>query len=1421
MKWIFRCLAVLALGMSLQAETVGRREMRNGVMHLILENELAQVVVCPSAGAAIVEYIDKRSGVDFAAKPGENETAGYGWRDTTAYDFYGWNRIGSLPYGAELIKGKGRGAIRAVCTSDWLLVEREMALADDGTTLTVTVRHTNVSDTPHTLWLRFQPFMALDDRAMVSSAILVPGPEPRTLRRVNTGSPQDANFIDVPGYWMAVNASNDVGLWMTFDTNDATLDSTWTGDKGRFTAEVRPHPRIVAPGESVMLHAAYQPFSAGDKDAQLGMELIPETARGPAQRFLALARPNLAVLASYTMGKSLDWKQSLLETNRFTFSIFRRDRFALLDWGIVDAMMAVPGDQSISIRTRLYAQAFDAQARPFAVSYRLTITDALGKVVKQQRWQSEGGGAVRLIDRQENVSIEDLPDGRYTFLLEAFDGTEVTRPVHQYVETRKLAGATRAAACAARVKAEQGVPLEQRERPFVTALRTMAVPAVDSGVAPIGVEEAAGLARAGWPVRVGVPFAQGVLKMGAPAALSDPGGKAVPVQTTVMGTWPDGSVKWLLADFQATVPANSHVFYTLKANARPAAAPAADLAAQQEGSIRVDTGVRQWAFAAGDAKLLGLFGADDVWWRTADGRNYRFALRGEEAGISVVENGPLRAVVKVVGWYVPVPPAAGEPIARGEFRAEFCRGQAWFRLYHTFTFAGDPWRDGLASTGVRFSGLLANATEAGIDMDGQTVFRPGKLTLWQADDDHAVIESGAAPVHAGRRSTGAAVLRSPAGGAVVYHRNLWELFPKTVEVEAGGGAIAFDYWPRRAGALDWRPYEDAWMQSSSSPHALGAGVSRTHEFIVDRGGALDPAQYQAVFDEPVLAVVPPRYLCATKALFHLQPYDPDKAPELESLLSEGLGSWILNREVYGWNGQWDYGTLHNWYVPELGRWADYGRYANLMNEQDILHLPWLAYLRSGDRAYFKLAEANTRHLMEVGTIRLSPLYPDDAGMSRRHHACVWLGQADFGHSMLDPFLELYHATGYRPAFEAAERMARAMAKNRRVDIPLTGRYLSNPVTGLARMYLETQDPFYKREADYLWEAYCAPDRGDWYMYDHGSRMAIVYSQINEDCKRLWREMADPESEWNNAHPRGKGPPLQDFDSLAMLYQQTDDKRIAQRALKSFSGYWARLQENDFSRSDPARWSFTLQPQMILSMLRPLVYSSAMLDDALSEERDWAGNQGSLQPIPATWADSPLRCVVREDRDQEIQVQLRGTVGQTNALVVQAFGPDGALISCTTVPHGRHAPFVITLPRDGQTGQYVLFVKRPLQGDDISLPLTKLPEVFLIGRWAAYSDRYGTQPARYYTRSPGDEPLDMSISGDRTMLMAADQRTLLGYTDKTKKAETVRIGPEGAWLCAWGAAGSHYAADGLPVIVSTSPARWFWPDAKSLACTPEP
>lgn len=197
-------------------------------------------------------------------------------------------------------------------------------------------------------------------------------------------------------------------------------------------------------------------------------------------------------------------------------------------------------------------------------------------------------------------------------------------------------------------------------------------------------------------------------------------------------------------------------------------------------------------------------------------------------------------------------------------------------------------------------------------------------------------------------------------------------------------------------------------------------------------------------------------------------------------------------------------------------------------------------------------------------------------------------------------------------------------------------------------------------------------------------------------------------------------------------------------------------------------------------------------------------------MPGSWVKDPLRCVVREDQDQEIKVHLIGMVMQTKGAEVQAFGPDGSLINRTTVPAGRHASYAITLPKDGKKGEYVLLVSRA----DISLPLTTLSEVFLLDKWQS------PRPAQYSTRSPGAEPYEISIGGSSAKLFSADKRTLLGFTDNLKhvkngiKEVTRRVGPEGAWIC-----GKHgvdsYVSDGTPVVVSTSPERWFWPDPKSL------
>ncbi len=89
-------------------------------------------------------------------------------------------------------------------------------------------------------------------------------------------------------------------------------------------------------------------------------------------------------------------------------------------------------------------------------------------------------------------------------------------------------------------------------------------------VAPFGaitltIEETEGIDRINEPVTSGVPFEEGVLTNKDNVRLFD-GVTELPLQTNVTSKWPDGSIKWLLLDFQADVLANTSKTLTLKYN---------------------------------------------------------------------------------------------------------------------------------------------------------------------------------------------------------------------------------------------------------------------------------------------------------------------------------------------------------------------------------------------------------------------------------------------------------------------------------------------------------------------------------------------------------------------------------------------------------------------------------------------------------------------------------------------------------------------------------------------------------------------------------------------------------------------------------------------------------------------------------------
>ena len=61
------------------------------------------------------------------------------------------------------------------------------------------------------------------------------------------------------------------------------------------------------------------------------------------------------------------------------------------------------------------------------------------------------------------------------------------------------------------------------------------------------IKEAAGVARRSYPVTHGCPFPKGALKDANEVRLTA-GEAELPLETTMLATWPDGSIKWLLLD---------------------------------------------------------------------------------------------------------------------------------------------------------------------------------------------------------------------------------------------------------------------------------------------------------------------------------------------------------------------------------------------------------------------------------------------------------------------------------------------------------------------------------------------------------------------------------------------------------------------------------------------------------------------------------------------------------------------------------------------------------------------------------------------------------------------------------------------------------------------------------------------------------
>ncbi|MCH7988696.1 MAG: hypothetical protein IID46_06020, partial [Planctomycetes bacterium] len=110
---------------------------------------------------------------------------------------------------------------------------------------------------------------------------------------------------------------------------------------------------------------------------------------------------------------------------------------------------------------------------------------------------------------------------------------------------------------------------------------------------PLTAYEFEGIPRRDEPVSMGVNLPRGAIKSPAELAIYDAKGSPVPSQFETMMTWPDGSIKWVLADYFVSCKPNSKSLYYLKKKTGAQEENESSLKVSRPGSqsLTVETGV--------------------------------------------------------------------------------------------------------------------------------------------------------------------------------------------------------------------------------------------------------------------------------------------------------------------------------------------------------------------------------------------------------------------------------------------------------------------------------------------------------------------------------------------------------------------------------------------------------------------------------------------------------------------------------------------------------------------------------------------------------------------------------------------------------------------------------------------------------------
>lgn len=586
--------------------------------------------------------------------------------------------------------------------------------------------------------------------------------------------------------------------------------------------------------------------------------------------------------------------------------------------------------------------------------------------------------------------------------------------------------------------------------------------------------------RVAEPVISGVPIPKGELSSADHARLLDAAGQPVPCSITSTGMWPDGSVKWLLLDFQASVAPRASVAFMLEyGNAVTAgAAPEALRITRTAGRLIVDTGPARFEFAPADGKpFVGyLRGAQtpafSLEGRIAaeDGRLWRFSA-ARDAQVDVEEQTPFHVAVRLRGRFTG--DAGPGPIAF-DHRVHLFAGRAEALVEYGFVPTAQEANIALRRIQVRLEGAVSGAAEFA-PTPGKTVAAPvseSPRLLQTGAETHGsegnlpfiVSLSNGTSIAEGQRAAG--VLRvGGLGPRLVCLPHFWEQFPKALGCDPGG--VDVDLWPEAPGV-------PAFLAHAGSAKSHRIGISLTADASPDR------------WLQPLFAAASPQWYCASGAFEDMVPRRKGPYTEYEEIVDAAFDATVAQRAGYGmenWGDVWQEG-----YVPGAQTWSN--------QEWDLVNSWVIPFVRTGQARFLDFAWEAARHFADVDCIH-HHADPSWVGGSWMHAHTSLLGHQleppNFAHAgWTEGMLNIYHLTGDRRGLEASIGIADWIARHapQRDSLPPGGppynlmiqRPAGWPLTTLCLVYRETWRPEYlqtaRRIVDYARRCQ-DPERGAW------------------------------------------------------------------------------------------------------------------------------------------------------------------------------------------------------------------------------------------------------------------------------------------------------------------------------------------------------